>query len=136
MSVEIPVPIEQIARREKVQQLGVPRVKLPVGGTLDDPEIKWDVMRGESAMLLSAIASQLHTDAPITSTLFDAIGDVTEGKADEAIATAVDFVKALRQRRAQEKAKQTEDALPRTDSTEPEKRRPFRDALKKVIKGE
>ena len=136
LSVEIPVPIEQIARREKVQQLGVPRVKLPVGGTLDDPEIKWDVMRGESAMLLSAIASQLHTDAPITSTLFDAIGDVTEGKADEAIATAVDFVKALRQRRAQEKAKQTEDALPRTDSTEPEKRRPFRDALKKVIKGE
>ncbi len=136
LSVEIPVPIEQIARREKVQQLGVPRVKLPVGGTLDDPEIKWDVMRGESAMLLSAIASQLHTDAPITSTIVDAIGNVTEGKADEAIATAVDFVKALRQRRAQEKAKQSEEVLPPTDSSEPEKKRPFRDALKKVLKGE
>ena len=136
LSVEIPVPIEQMARREKVQQLGVPRVKLPVGGTLDDPEIKWDVMRGESAMLLSAIASQLHTDAPITSTIIDTIGNVTEGNADEAIATAVDFVKALRQRRAQEKAKQAEDVLPPTESPEPEKRRPFRDALKKVLKGE
>lgn len=136
LSVEIPVPIEQIARREKVQQLGVPRVKLPVGGTLDNPEIKWDVMRGESAMLLTAIASQLHSDAPITSTIVEAIGDVTEGKADEAIATAVDFVKALRQRRAQEKAKQSEEDLSPTDMTQPEKRRPFRDALKKVIKGE
>jgi hypothetical protein len=136
LSVEIPVPIEQLARREKVQQLGVPRVKLPVGGTLDDPEIKWDVMRGESAMLLSAIASQLHTDAPITSTIVDAIGNVTEGKADEAIATAVDFVKALRERRAQEKAKQAEEVSPTTNSAEPEKRRPFRDALKKVLKGE
>jgi hypothetical protein len=136
LSVEIPIPIEQLARREKVQQLGVPRVKLPVGGTLDDPEIKWNVMRGESAMLLTTIASQLQSDAPITSTIVDAIGDVTEGRADEAIATAVDFVKALRQRRAQEKAKQSENVQPSSDTAEPEKKRPFRDALKKVLKGE
>lgn len=138
LSVEIPVPIEHLARREQVQKIGVPRVKLPIGGTLDDPEIKWDVMRGESAMLLSVIATKLNTDAPITSTIIDAIGDVTEGKADEAIATAVDFVKALRQRRAQEKEKekQAEEILPPNDSREPEKRRPFRDALKKVLKGE
>ena len=136
LSVEIPIPIEQLVRREKVQQLGVPRVKLPVGGTLDDPEIKWEVMRGESAMLLSVIATTLQTDAPITSTIVDAIGNVTEGKADEAIASAVDFVKALRQRRADEKTKQGQDIMPKSDSIEPEKRRPFRDALKKVFKGE
>ncbi len=134
--VEIPIPIEQLARREKVQQLGVPRVKLPIGGTLDDPEIKWNVMRGESALLLSLIAGKLQSDAPITSTIVDAIGDVTEGKADEAIATAVDFVRNLRQRKAQENAKKSDETLPTEEKNKSEPRRPFRDALKKVIKGE
>ena len=134
LSVEIPIPIEQIARRESVQQLGVPRVKLPVGGTLDDPEIKWSVMRGESALLLATIAGKLQTDAPLTSTIVDAIGDVTQGKADEAIATAVDFVKNLRQRRAQEKANKSEDILPTEEPKEPAPRRPLRDALKRVFK--
>ncbi len=134
LSVEIPVPIEQLARREKVQQLGVPRVKLPVGGTLDNPEIKWDVMRGESALLLSAIAGRLQSDSPLTSTIVEAIGEVTDGKADDAIATAVDFVKNLRQRRAQEKSERAEEVLPPNEAKEPEKRRPFRDALKNVFK--
>ena len=134
LSVEIPVPIEQFARREKVQQLGVPRVKLPIGGTLDDPEIKWSVMRGESALLLAAIAGKLQTDAPLTSTIVDAIGDVTQGKADEAIATAVDFLKNLRQRKAQDKANKNEDILPTEESKEPAPRRPLRDALKKVFR--
>jgi len=134
--VEIPIPIEQLARREQVKQLGVPRVELPVGGTLDDPEIKWDVMRGESAMLLSVIAGKLQTDAPIAGTILDVIGDVTEGKADEAIATAVDFVKALRQRRVQEKAKQPAENSEPNSSPAPEKRRPLRDALNRVFKGE
>ncbi len=136
LMVEIPIPIEQLARREKIQQLGVPRVKLPVGGTLDDPEIRWDVMRGESAMLLSIMAGKLQTDAPIASTIFDALGDVTEGKADEAMATAVDFVKNLRKRRAQEKADKSEDDLPPETNKVPEHRRPFRDALKKVFTGD
>lgn len=134
MTVEIPVPIEQLARREKVQQLGVPRVKLPVGGTLDDPEIKWDIMRGESALLLASIARRLQSDSPLTSTIVDAIGSVTEGKADDAIATAVDFVKNLRQQRTQEKADKKVEASPTNEAKEPEKRRPFRDALKKVFK--
>ncbi len=136
LSVEIPIPIEQLARREKIQQLGVPRVKLPIGGTLDAPEIKWEVMRGESALLLSVIAGKLQTDAPFTSTIIDAIGDVTEGKADEAIATAVDFVRNLRKRRAQENENEPKDIPPPKETDEPELRRPIRDALKKILKRE
>ncbi len=138
LSIEIPIPIEQLARREQVRQMGVPRVTLPVGGTLDDPEIRWDVLRGESALLLSTIAGKLQSDAPIASTIVDTIGDVTDGKVDQAIASAVDFVKNIRQRRAQEKADKSQDILP-PDAKPPEDsgpRRPFRDALRKVIKGE
>jgi hypothetical protein len=94
-------------------------------------------MRGESALLLSAIAGKLQSDAPIASTIVDAIGDVTEGRADQAIASAVDFVKNLRQRRAQEKANKSDD-IPPPDSDPPqdsEPRRPLRDALRKAIKG-
>ena len=136
LSVEIPIPIEQLARREKIQQLGVPKVKLPIGGTLDAPEIKWEVMRGESALLLSLIAGKLQTDAPITSTIVDAIGDVTEGKADEAIATAVDFVKSFRKHKAQEKENEQNDILPLEEKKDSEPRRPIRDALKKILKRE
>jgi len=85
-------------------------------------------------LLLAAIAGKLQTDAPLTSTIVDAIGDVTQGKADEAIATAVDFVKNLRQRKAQEKANKSGDILPTEESKEPAPRRPLRDALKKVFK--
>jgi hypothetical protein len=138
LSIDIPVPVEQIAFRNKIKQIGVPRVKLPIGGTIEHPEIRWEVMRGESAMLLSVIAGRLQTDAPIVSTVVDALGDVTEGRADEAITSAIDFVKAIRQRRAEERAKQPEDILPDgvpNESKEPERPRPFRDALKKALQG-
>jgi len=134
LSLEIPIPLEQLARREKIQQLGVPRVRLPIGGTLDDPEVQWNTMRGESAMLLSLMAGQLQNDAPIASAIVDAIGSVTEGQADEAIASAVDFVKQLRQRRAEENAKrEAEGPKDETPSTPPQRRRPLRDAFKKAM---
>ena len=95
-------------------------------------------MRGESALLLSTIAGKLQSDAPIASTIVDAIGNVTEGKADQALATAVDFVKNLRQRRAQDKANNTDEVMPPNEdqNKNAEPRRPFRDALRKVFKGE
>jgi len=138
LRLEIPVPIEQIARREAIQKMGVPRIKLPIGGTLDHPEVQWDVMRGESATLLSVIAGRLQSEAPITSTVVDTIGNVTEGQADEAIAAAVDFVKALRERRNQNKTNSDsrDNNTKDEQSAEPERRRPLRDALRKVLKGE
>jgi hypothetical protein len=130
LKLEIPIPIEQLARREKIQQLGVPKVKLPIGGTLDHPEIQWDTMRGESAALLSVIASRLQSDAPITSTVVEAISGVTDGQADQAISAAVDFVKAIKEKRAQAKEAESEK---QEDAPKQDRRRPFRDALKKVL---
>jgi hypothetical protein len=104
LKVEIPIPLEQLARRESVQRIGVPRVKLPIGGTLDHPEVQWDAMRGESATLLAVIAGTLKNEAPVTSSIVDVIGSVTEGQADQAIEAAASFVRMLRERRSQNSA--------------------------------
>lgn len=138
LKVEIPIPLEQLARRESVQRIGVPRLKLPIGGTLDHPEVKWDAMRGDSATLLAVIAGTLKNEAPITSTIVDVIGRVTEGQADQAIEAAASFVRMFRERRSQNNA----DANPPSDPTtpaaekesEPERRGPLRDALRRALK--
>ncbi len=138
LKVEIPIPLEQLARRESVQRIGVPRLKLPIGGTLDHPEVKWDAMRGDSATLLAVIAGTLKNEAPMTSSIVDVIGRVTEGQADQAIEAAASFVRMFRERRSQNNA----DANPPSDLTtpaaekdsEPERRGPLRDALRRALK--
>jgi len=138
LRIEIPVPIEQLARRESVKQLGVPKVTLPIGGTLEHPEVKWGAMRGESAAVLALIAGRLQHDAPIVSTVVDALGGVTEGQADQAISAAIDLVKQIRDRRVKnrEAIKSEQDGSsgsdPKPDSLP---RRPFRDELRKAIQG-
>ena len=144
LRIEIPVPIEQLARRESVKKLGVPKVILPIGGTLEQPEVKWETMRGDSAAVLALIAGQLQGEAPVVSSVVDALSGVTEGQADQAISAAVDLVKQIRERRAKNRESSqtapdaakapdaTKDSAPKPESTP---RRPFRDALKKAFQG-
>jgi hypothetical protein len=138
LKVEIPIPLEQLARRESVQRIGVPRLNLPIGGTLDHPEVKWDAMRGDSATLLAVIAGTLKNEAPMTSTIVDVIGSVTEGQADQAIEAAASFVRMLRERRSQNNADANPPSDPRTPAdekeSEPERRMPLRDALRRALK--
>lgn len=140
LKVEIPIPLEQLARRESVQRIGVPRVKLPIGGTLDHPEVKWDAMRGESATLLAVISGTLKEEAPVTSSIVDVIGSVTEGQADQAIEAAASFVRMLRERRSQNNANANANlpSDPKTpaaeNEAEPVRRTPLRDALRRALK--
>lgn len=140
LKVEIPIPLEQLARRESVQRIGVPRVKLPIGGTLDHPEVKWDAMRGDSATLLAVIAGTLKNEAPVTSSIVDVIGSVTEGQADQAIEAAASFVRMLRERRSQNNANANANlpSDPKTPAaekeSEPVRRTPLRDALRRALK--
>lgn len=144
LRIEIPVPIEQLARRESVKKLGVPKVILPIGGTLEQPEVKWETMRGDSAAVLALIAGQLQGEAPVVSSVVDALSGVTEGQADQAISAAVDLVKQIRERRAKnrESSQSAPDAANAPDAAKnsapkPEStpRRPLRDALKKALQG-
>jgi hypothetical protein len=101
LMLDVPVPLEQLARRETVQQLGVPTLRLPIGGTLDDPQVHWEALRGDAADLLGAIGARVGEDSPAAAAVLDALGGLTEGKADQAISSAVDLIDQLRKRRQQ-----------------------------------
>lgn len=131
MIVEVPMPVEHFARRESIQQLGVPTLKLPVGGTLDSPIVKWDTLRGEAGQLLSMMRQRVADESPATATVLGALEGLAEGKADEAISAAVDLVKQIRQRR------QADDSVEKTGDSESEgieKRRPVIDALREALR--
>ena len=160
LGLGVPVPLEMLARRESVQQIGVPQVTLPVRGTIDSPFVDWKSLRGESADLLSLVSAALGDEAPGTAALIDLASGVTDGKADEAIGAAVDLIKELRARRLERKARSDPQAQsgslkqidgqqinsPEIDGPEshgsgkdPTKteapRRPLRDALKNILGG-
>ncbi len=142
MQVGFPVPLEMLARRESVQQLGVPQITLPIRGTIEKPVVDWSAMRHESSDLMSLIAAALGDEAPGTAAAIDVLGAVTEGKADEAIGAAVDLVKELRRLRQERRARgsSSPDADPKLkeidqQQTPPTPRRPLRDALKNLRGG-
>ncbi len=74
--VEIPVPVEHLARRDTVRKLGVPTVGLPIRGTLDEPVVDWASMRGESADLVGLIRGQLGSDAPAAAAILSGLEGV------------------------------------------------------------
>lgn len=160
LGLGVPVPLEMLARRESVQQIGVPQVTLPVRGTIDSPFVDWKSLRGESADLLSLVSAALGDEAPGTAALIDLASGVTDGKADEAIGAAVDLIKELRARRLERKARTDTQAQSGSlkqidgqhidgqeinaleidgsgkDPTKTEApRRPLRDALKNILGG-
>lgn len=133
----VPIPVEQLARRDQVKQIGVPTLGLPIRGSLDAPRVEWQQLRGESAQLISLMRSQLAGDAPRTAVALQALEGLASGEADQTIAAAVDLVKELRDRRA---ARQNStDAEPETaeenqgGDAEPPKR-PLRDALRDLLR--
>lgn len=132
--IQVPVPVEQLARREAVQQLGVPTLKLPITGTLDKPQLNWNAMRGDAASLLGTIKDSLGDDAPTTAKVVGAIEAVAGGQADETIAAAVDLIEQIRERR-QAKQQAEQAAREEANPEEPLKRnQPVRDAIRDIFK--
>ncbi len=130
----VPVPVEQLARRDSVKQLGVPKINVPIGGTLHEPVVEWSVMRGDSAELIGLIRGQLTEEAPGTAAVLGALEGLAGGDADQAISAATDLIQELRERRraAKEAAKESAETEP---STPEPGRRPIRDALRDMLRG-
>ena len=145
MGVGIPVPLELLARRESVQSIGIPQMTLPIRGTLDSPVVDWKALRHDSADLLSLISAALGEEAPGTAAAMDALSGLSEGKADQAIGAAIDVIKELRLRRQERRQQSEQPTTPvvpidqRQDAPEsspPAGRRPLRDALKGLLRGD
>ena len=132
LKLEVPIPVEQMARRDQVRQLGVPKLTVPIGGTLDDPVVAWDVMRGESADLISLIRDRIVEEAPGTAAALGAIEGLAGGDLDNTIAAGFDLIKELRDRKrtAQEAADP-----PAVGEASAEPKRPIRDALRGFLRG-
>ncbi len=140
LALDFPVPIEQLARRDSVQALGVPKITLPISGTLDSPEIDWLAFRGDSAILLGQIREAVQDESPGVANVIATLESLSNGDADQTIAAAADFAKQLIERRRQRREQSTIDnenselnnSASETES--PESSRPIRDALRGILR--
>ena len=134
--VAVPVPIEQLARRDAVKELGVPNIDVPIHGTLDQPEVDWTAMREDSGAILAMMAGKLQADAPVLSSVIGSLGGVAEGQADEAINATVDLLQSIRA--ARQKNKEGRDASIPAENQPSEQenkgsRRPVLDAIRGIL---
>jgi len=137
--IKVPVPVEQFAQRDKVKELGVPMLSLPIRGTIEKPELDWTAFRKDSGLVLSLMASQLQSDAPVLSGVVGALGGVAEGKADEAIEAAAQLVQEIRERRkkkaeANAASAQNDSSNAASEDESKPSRRPILDAIRRTIR--
>ena len=104
-------------------------VRIPVGGTLDQPQVRWDTLRQDSGDLLALLSEKVQDNSPGTAAILQSLEKVADGQADEAISVAVDLFKALRDRKKQE----SNESNSNTNKEEP--KRPVRDALRDLFRG-
>lgn len=134
MTLLVPVPVEQLALRDKVKELGVPRLRVPVKGFLDQPQVDWNLMRKDSGLVLAMMAGQLEGEAPILSNVVGSLGIVAEGQTDEAIAAAAELLKSIRDRRKLLAAESQGQEDTKASSEDAAGKRPLLDALRKAIR--
>jgi hypothetical protein len=137
LTIEFPVPVEQLARRDSVRDLGVPMIRLPITGTLDKPEVQWNKLRENSADLIGMIRERVEEESPGTGAVLGTLEGLAGGQADEAISAATDLFREIRKRRAEKSnATQTIDPVSNSEGAEPQTTRRFRDRLKGILRPE
>ena len=138
MNFAIPVPIEQLARRDIVKEMGVPTLVLPISGTLSNPKLEWSALRSESADLLGKIRHRVQEESPATASLISGLEGLADGQADQAISGAVNLLRGLSERRAASKNSKNDSSADAIDASgseqKPAKSRPVRDAIRNILK--
>jgi hypothetical protein len=120
MEVLVPVPLELLARRDSVRELGIPQLTVPVRGTLDAPQVDFSAVISDVGSMLGNIGTQLESsgEAPGLSAVFRAIDQASNQGDPQAITASLgDVFKAVRERRQQrfaEQAAAAEEAQSRT----------------------
>ncbi len=134
LNLAVPVPIEHLARRDSVKELGVPKINIPIGGTLEKPVVEWNVMRGDTAELIGLIRGQLESEAPGAAAMLGALEGLAAGNADQSIGAATDLIKELRDRWRAPKEVEATNAEESLEISQPQ-RRPVREALRDLLRG-
>lgn len=134
LELSIPIPIELLARRDSVRELGVPMIRIPLEGDVENPHIRWDSLRGDTGTILGGIGTQLSEEAPVLSAAISALGGVTGGEADQAIRAGADALQAIRERLQQRRAESDDRDSPAgvtgEKSESPRQRGPILDRLR------
>ncbi len=148
LKLDVPIPLEQLARRDNVKALGVPSMELPIRGTLDKPQVDWTSMRGEGADIIGMIRKQVAEDSPGVGAALGALEGLAGGEADQAITATVELLRRLREARqagregskipnSEDGPNAEPDILPdgAESKSPPEKsNRPILDALRGILK--
>jgi hypothetical protein len=137
--VDLPVPVELLARREEVRDLGIPTIRLPIQGNLDEPRVEWSALRGEGADLLGTIGSRIAEEAPGTAAVLSGLESLADGQADQAIGAAIDLLREIRRARQSRNETTASDREARSDAQQTERpapNRPILDALRKRLRDE
>jgi hypothetical protein len=141
LNIELPVPVELLARRDEVRQLGIPTITLPVTGTLQDPEVQWSALRQDSADLIAQIKERVADQAPGTAAVLGTLESIATGDADQLIDAASQLFRQLRdqrQKRRQEAQPDSPDPIKPSDQTNPNdtprRNRPLRDRLRDALR--
>lgn len=143
LMLAIPVPVEFLARRDAVRDVGVPKIGLPIRGTIAEPQLDWRHLRGDTGTVLGAVGGSLAEEAPLTSAVINALGGAAAGDADDAVRAAAQSLRELRERldrrrAARADAEAEEDALSeddRTEEAEAPPRRPLLDRFRERRRG-
>lgn len=100
--IAVPVPVEQIARRDAVRSLGVPTVDVHVTGTLEDPVIDLSQSREQLARLVAEILRRRRGDAlpAEQDPLEDPAASTEEMLIEEGVRALGGLLQTLRERRA------------------------------------
>ncbi len=124
IEVQVPVPIENMARRDAVKALGVPTIGIPIRGTLDEPKPDWLALRNNAGILLGSIQDSLQEEAPGMAAFVGAVEGLANGEADQVIGAATDIAKELIERRRKAKEAELNGETPTSNGA------PIRDALR------
>lgn len=114
--IDIPIPLEYIAGRDAVHQLGIPTVTLPVQGHLGQPTLSWKPFRQDIAKVFGNIASQVSDEAPAVSAIMSAVSSVSSGDADQAIMAAAGAIEGLSKFFQQQRQQRQSSRQPEAES--------------------
>lgn len=134
--LEIPLPIQWMARKAEIKELGIQPLRIPIRGSLDQPVIEWSTAGENLSSIIREIQNRLGEDAPIQAAFLKEAGAIASGESDalERASAALSLWQQLRDARGKLGEPQSV-AQPESKSDEKESRPTIRQRLRERLLG-